>query len=201
MKKINKNLNDYQALIFDLDGTLLNSMPLHNKAWMDTLAENGVIVEKDFLMETAGMASLRIISIINERFQKNLDPKMISAQKRQKYLKTLDQVEVFEPVLAIIKNYYKKIPLGVITGGSHAVVDLLLPKLKLDHYFDSIICADDTKLGKDSKEPYQLMGSQLSLDPTKCLFFDDGEVGLKGAKLAGMSVVHVDINDPDVFIN
>ena len=201
MKILNKNLDNYQALIFDLDGTLLNSMPLHNKAWMDTFAENGVIVTEDFLMETAGMASLRIISILNERFNKNLDPKEVSAEKRKKYLKTLDQVEIVAPVFEIIKTYHKKLPLGVITGGSHAVVDLLLPKLKLDHYFDSIICADDTKLGKDSTEPYELMGDHLSVKPTECLFFDDGDVGLKGAKLAGMSVVHVDINHSDVFLN
>ncbi len=81
------------------------------------------------------------------------------------------------------------------------MVDLLLPKLKLDHYFDSIICADDTKLGKDSKEPYQLMGSHLDVNPANCLFFDDGDVGLKGAQLAGMSIVHVDINQPNIFIN
>lgn len=201
MKILNKDLNDYQALIFDLDGTLLNSMPLHNKAWTDTFAENGVAITEAFLMETAGMASLRIVTIVNERFNKNLDPKEISQQKRQKYLNTIEQVEVFKPLLSIVKDYYQKVPLGVITGGSHAVVDMLLPKLKLDKYFDVIICAGDTKLGKDSKEPYQLIASKINIDISKCLFFDDGDVGLVGARLAGMDVLHVDINNPAVFSN
>jgi HAD superfamily hydrolase (TIGR01509 family) len=199
MKILSKNLDTYQALIFDLDGTLLNSMPLHNRAWKDAFAENGVTVTESFLMETAGMASPRIVSIINERFNKALDPKAVSLLKREKYLETLEQVEVFKPLLAIIQTYHHKLPLGVITGGSHAVVDMLLPKLNLAHYFDFIICSDDTKLGKDSAEPYELMASTLKVNISKCLFFDDGDIGLKGARLAGMDVLHVDINHPDVF--
>lgn len=201
MNILDANLDSYHALIFDLDGTLLNSMPLHNKAWKDTFAENGVDITEQFLMDTAGMASVRIVGIINEQFSKNLDPKEISLQKRQKYLQTIEQVEVVQPVLDIIKAYYGKVPLGVITGGSHAVVDMLLPKLGLDHYFDKIICADDTKQGKDSTEPYLMMASAINVDVTKCLFFDDGDVGLKGAKLAGMDVIHVDITTPQVFIS
>ncbi len=201
MNELNKDLSKYQALIFDLDGTLLDSMPLHNKAWIDAFAANGVVISEEFLMETAGMASQRIVTIVNERFNKDLDPKLVANQKRQMYLKTLGQVEVVQPVLSIIKHYHNKLPLGVITGGSHEVVDQLLPILKLDHYFDSIICADDTKLGKDSTEPYELMGKQLDVDPSKCIFFDDGDVGLKGAQLAGMATVHVDINQPNIFVN
>lgn len=200
MKILNKNLDDYQALIFDLDGTLLNSMPQHNKAWMDTFSENGVSINEKFLMETAGLASSRIVSIVNERFNKKLDPKAVSEQKREKYLSTIEQVEVVQPLLDIVQKYYKKVPLGVITGGSHAVVDMLLPKLNLAHYFDVIICADDTKLGKDSKEPYELMASMLKLDISKCLFFDDGDVGLVGAQSAGMDVIHVDINSANIFV-
>ncbi|WP_372654315.1 HAD family hydrolase [Halobacteriovorax sp.] len=201
MKKLNKDLSNYEALIFDLDGTLLDSMPLHNKAWMDTFSINGVEITEDFLMETAGMASQRIVSIVNERFDKELDLKTVATQKREMYLKNLDKVGIVESVLAIIKEYHGKIPLGVITGGSHEVVDQLLPILKLDHYFDSIICADDTELGKDSTEPYELMGTQLNVLPSKCIFFDDGDVGLKGAQLAGMDTIHVDINHPEIFIN
>lgn len=199
MKVLNIELNNYKALIFDLDGTLLNSMPMHNKAWIDTFAENGVTITEQFLQETAGMASIRIVSLINEQFNKNLDPKKISIDKRDKYLKTIDQVEVVPAVLDIVKTYYQKVPLGVITGGSHAVVDMLLPKLGLDHYFEKVICADDTKLGKDSTEPYLMMTEFLKVEPRGCLFFDDGDVGLKGARLAGMDVIHVDINHSQIF--
>jgi beta-phosphoglucomutase-like phosphatase (HAD superfamily) len=201
MKILDKDLNQYQALLFDLDGTLIDSMPHHNQAWIDTMASYNVKIGQEFLMETAGMSSLRIVSIINERFNKSLDPKATSRKKRNQYLSNLDKIEIFEPIFSIVRNYNNKLPLGIITGGSHEVVDQLLPILKIDHYFDFIICADDTSLGKDSKEPYQLMGNKLKIDPTKCLFFDDGDVGLKGAKLTGMDVVHVDINHPDIFLS
>jgi beta-phosphoglucomutase-like phosphatase (HAD superfamily) len=200
MNILNKNLDNYKALIFDLDGTLLDSMPLHNKAWIEAFRDFGATVTEEFLQETAGMASQRIVTVVNERQQKKLDPKAVADVKRNKYLSTLELVKIVEPVFAIIKHYYKKVPLGVITGGSHAVVDQLLVKLKLDHYFEAIICADDTKLGKDSVEPYELMGKMIGVSPKESLFFDDGDVGLKGAKLAGMDIVHVNINHPKVFI-
>ncbi len=200
MKILDLSLDTFKALIFDLDGTLLDSMPLHNKAWIRAFKEFGAHVTEEFLQETAGMSSPRIVTIVNERQKMNLNPREVSDLKRKLYLETLDQVEIAEEVFRIVKFYYKKIPLGIVTGGSHAVVDPLLLKLKINHYFQAIVCSDDTKLGKDSIAPYELMGSLIGVSPTDSLFFDDGDVGLKGAKLAGMTVVHVDIHDPKVFL-
>jgi HAD superfamily hydrolase (TIGR01509 family) len=201
MKILNQDLNKFDAILFDLDGTLLDSMPFHNKAWLETLHEFGAPMQEAFLWETAGMASIKIVELVNERLNLQLDPKVVARAKRDRYLKNVDQVTVVQPVLDIIKEYYQKKPLGVITGGSHEVVDQLLPSLKLEHYFDSIICSDDTELGKNTVEPYRLAESQLKVEAKNCLFLDDGDIGLKGAQLAGMRVVHVDINSPEIFIN
>jgi HAD superfamily hydrolase (TIGR01509 family) len=198
---IKHNLDDFKALIFDLDGTLIDSMPFHNQAWFRTMSELGLDIDETFLKETAGLSSEIIVSVINKKFSKNLDPREVSEKKRDCFLEVMHKVEVVQPVLDIIKKYHKKKPLGIITGGSHDVVDVLLPKLNIDFYFDSIICADDTKNGKDHPEPYELMGKHLSIDTKDCIFFDDGDVGLKGAMSAGMTVVHVDVNHPDVFIS
>lgn len=198
--KINQyNLDDYSALLFDLDGTLINSMPLHNKAWMDAFKANGVAITEEFLQETAGTKSVRIVEIVNERHNTSLDPASVARQKRNQYLSTLHEVEIVDSLIEIIKKYHGKKPMGIITASSHEVVDQLLPKLGIDHYFQSIICADDTKLGKDTTEPYALASTQLGTNPDKCIFFDDGDVGLKGALLSGMDVVHVDITTPQVF--
>lgn len=198
--KINDcNLDDYSALLFDLDGTLINSMPLHNKAWMDTFKANGVSITKEFLQETAGTKSARIVEIVNERHGLTLDPTNVARQKRNQYLSTLHEVEVVAPLLEIIKKYYDVKPMAIITASSHEVVDQLLPKLGIDHFFQTIICAEDTLLGKDTIEPYTLASKQLDTNPKECLFFDDGDVGLKGAKLAGMDVIHVDITSPEIF--
>ncbi len=198
--KINQyNLDEYSALLFDLDGTLINSMPLHNKAWKDAFAANGVTITEEFLQETAGMKSVRIVEIVNERFNIELDPKAVARQKRNQYLSTLHKVEVVAPLLEILKKYKDKKPMGIITASSHEVVDQLLPKLGIEHYFQSIICADDTQLGKDTTEPYSLASEQLGTQMKECIFFDDGDVGLKGARLSGMDVVHVDITTPEVF--
>lgn len=200
MKILNHDLDSYEALIFDLDGTLINSMPWHNQAWKETFAENGVHIDDQFLDETMGMASVRIVDIVNKRDGLELDPKTISKSKRARYLKNVEKVDVVKEVVEIVKRYHGVKPLGIITGSSHEVVDQLLPKLKIHHYFDSIICSDDTVAGKDSTEPYLLASKQLGISLEQSIFFDDGDVGLKGAKLSGMKVVHVDVNDPKVFI-
>ncbi len=199
MKIDQYNLDDYSALLFDLDGTLINSMPLHNKAWTDAFAANGVTITEEFLQETAGTKSIRIVEIVNERHGTQLDPASVARQKRDQYLNTLHEVEVVAPLLDIIKKYQGKKPMGIITASSHEVVDQLLPKLGIDHYFQSIVCADDTKLGKDTTEPYCLAADQLSTQMKDCIFFDDGDVGLQGAKLSGMDVIHVDITTEKVF--
>lgn len=200
MKILNYDLTSYQALLFDLDGTLINSMPLHNKAWTDTLHKNGAPIEQSFLQETAGMKSARIVEIVNERFNLNLQPSDISRQKRNQYLSTLEQIETVDKVMEVVKNFHGKLPMAIITASSHEVVDQLLPKLGIDHYFEAIICADDTTLGKDTTEPYALACSKLGVEMNRCIFFDDGDVGLKGASLSGMDTVHIDVNQPQVFI-
>ncbi len=200
MNILNKNLDNFEALIFDLDGTLINSMPIHNKAWMDTFAAHGAPVEEEFLQETAGMASVRIIEILNKRRGIALDTKIVAAQKRQAYLKRIEEVQIVPELMEVVKKYHGIKPMGIVTGGSHAVVDMLLPKLGIDHYFSSIVCADDTEQGKDTIAPYELAKKQLGINLKKSLFFDDGDVGLKGATLAGMDVIHIDITDKRIFI-
>lgn len=199
MKFLDFDLDQYEALLFDLDGTLINSMPLHNKAWLDTLKDHGAEIDIQFLHDTAGMSSVRIVSILNERLGMSLDPKIVSRDKRNRYLESLDQVKTAPQLMEIVEKFHGKCAMGIITGSSHEVVDQLLPKLGIDHYFQSIVCSDDTVLGKDSIEPYELAAKQLNVKTENCLFFDDGDVGLKGAKLAGLEVVHVNLNKSSVF--
>ncbi|MBD65985.1 MAG: hypothetical protein CME62_12310 [Halobacteriovoraceae bacterium] len=201
MDILNQNLDNYHALLFDFDGTLVDSMPIHNQAWIQIMADMGVHITERFLFETMGLSSQRIVGIINEQKNLNLDPEEIARAKRDHYFKRLDQVKIVPQVFDIIKYYYQKKPLGIITGGSHEVVDKLLALLNIELYFNAVVCADDTITGKDTSAPYMLACEQLSVSPQNSLFFDDGDVGLKGAKLTGMDVIHVDVNHPDVFID
>jgi len=196
---LDKNLSIYQALIFDLDGTFIDSMPLHNRAWIEVLSQNGVTINEQFIHDMAGMSSERIVNILNKRFQKNLDPEIISTQKRNKYLEVIDQVQIFEPVFSLVKKYHQIIPMGIITGGEHEVVDNQLLKLDIRKYFQVVICSEDTLSGKDTAAPYILMCNKLAVDPSKCLFFDDGDLALKGAKLSGMNVIRVNVRHRDIF--
>ncbi len=193
------NLDNYDALIFDLDGTLIDSMEQHNSAWMATLLENGVDLDLQFFEETTGLSSERIVGIINERLNMQLDPKLISQSKRAKYRASMAEVKTAPAVMDIVKAYHGKLPMGIVTGGSHPVVDILLPQLGIDHYFSALMCADDTKEGKDTAVPFDLVAQKLGVKASKCVFFDDGDAGLKGARAAGMDIIRVDLATPEVF--
>ncbi|EQC43756.1 HAD family phosphatase [Bacteriovorax sp. Seq25_V] len=200
MKLLNFDLNSYDALLFDLDGTVVDSVEIHDQAWVDTFRDYGVTVDFDFLKKTTGMASTRIVRIVNETFKVQLDPNKLATEKRNRYLQNLPNVKLIDPVVSILKNYYGKTPMAAITGGSHQVVDMLLPKLGIDHFFQAVVCSDDTEKGKDSTEPYELACKSLGVQMNKCLFLDDGDIGLTGAKLAGMDTILVDIHHPDIFL-
>ncbi len=201
MKILNYNLNNYQALLFDLDGTVVNSVPIHDRAWIETFHEYGIVIDLQFLKETTGMASTRIVKVVNEKFGVDLDPKTLSDKKRARYLENVEDVKLVGPVFEILKAFHGKLPMGAITGGSHQVVDFLLPKLGIAKYFQTVVCSDDTRNGKDSTEPYELACGNLKVEMNKCIFFDDGDIGLTGAKLSGMDIIQVDIDRSDIFLH
>jgi HAD superfamily hydrolase (TIGR01509 family) len=177
------NLDRYSALLFDLDGTLANSMGLHNEAWIGTLRDRGHHITSEILQEYAGIQNPKTVSLFNQRFGWGLDAASVIADKEARFLKTLEQVKPIEAVLKIALDNFEKRPL--------AIVSQTLRTLGIANLFPVLVCAEDTEKGKPHPDPFLKAAELLNVDPKKCIVFEDGEAGIRGARAAGMGVVKV----------
>lgn len=180
-----------KGLIFDMDGTLADSMPIHFKAWKLTAEENGfVYTEKQFL-ETAGMPTHKIVPIINKELGLNLDPVEFSKRKEEHFLENIKDVKLIQPVAEIVREYHNKLPMSIGTGGKKEIAKLTLEILGLEKYFNIIVSAEDVINHKPYPDTFLKCAELMNVDPEFCQVFEDGEMGLIAAERAGMIVTDV----------
>lgn len=184
-------LEQFDALLFDLDGTLADSMGLHNRAWIQTLGDLGHSMTEEILNEYTGIPNAKTVEIFNQRFGWSLDAKTVAQAKESRFFMDFDQMPAIEPVVSIAKAYHKKKPLAVVSGGSRNVVHRILGNLNIEALFQAIVCAEDTFHGKPSPDPFLRAADLLQIEPKKCLVFEDGAAGIQGAQACGMGVVRV----------
>lgn len=190
MKKIEIH-PDTEGLIFDLDGTLADSMPIHLKAWTQTAFENGfVYTEKQFL-ETAGMPTHKIVTVINKEMGLNLDPEKFSRRKEQIFLENVKDLKLIQPVGNIVKEYHNRLPMSIGTGGKKKIAELTLQILGFDKYFDLIVSSEDVVNHKPYPDTFLRCAELMNVAPGRCQVFEDGEMGLLAAGRAGMIVTDV----------
>lgn len=175
-----------KALIFDLDGTLVDSMPLHYEAWKEVCAMKGLDFSEEEFYSLAGVPSDRIFEIINERHGTNFIPKTDSELKEETYLKKIDKLQPVEPVFQIAKDNHGKLPMAIGTGspGDHSWE--AVRTLGLDKYFDILVSKNDVKNGKPDPETFLKCAEAMKVEPQYCQVFEDGDPGLQAAKTAGM---------------
>lgn len=190
MNNISLN-NTIQALIFDCDGTLVDSMPLHMKAWKEAFKLSKAKYYYEFFFSLNGMKEVEIIKLYNEKFRTNLNPEEVVSKKHNYYLKNIDSVKPIEPVVKIVKEYYTKLPLAVVSGSVRNIVFEELEIVGIFHLFKSILTASDSYKPKPAPDIFVAAAKKLNVTPKQCLVFEDGDLGLEAAKNAGMQTVDV----------
>ncbi len=180
-----------KALIFDLDGTLVDSMPLHFEALKEVCATQGFDFSEDEFYELAGVPSDRIFEIINERHGTSFDPQKTSALKEATYRKKIIVLKPIEPVLNIAKEYHGKLPMSIGTGspGEHSWE--AVKALGLDRYFDILVSKNEVSNGKPHPETFLKCAEAMEVEPKYCQVFEDGDPGLQAAKSAGMMATDI----------
>ena len=192
----NLQLDQFDAFLFDLDGTLVDSMELHNNAWITALAELGYQMTHEILHSYAGVPTLKTAQIFNEKFGWNLDAEAFALEKESRFLEKISQVKPILEVIEIVHQYLGKKPMAIVSGGVREVVFGVLSAIDLHHAFPIKICAEDTTRGKPFPDPFLKAAELLGISPERCLVFEDGEAGIKAAQASGMGVVKV-VSDPE----
>lgn len=186
------NLDSLEALLFDCDGTIADSMPLHLTAWNAALKTQGAHLPVDLHYAWAGRPSERIAEMLNEKFGWRLDPAKVSHEKEIEYLKILDQVTPVAQIVQIIDQYRGRKPMAVVSGSPVASIHKTLGHLGLLGVFDTIVGAEDYKRGKPAPDCFLEAAKRLNVKPGGCLVFEDADLGIQGAIAAGMAWAKID---------
>ncbi len=186
----------FGAYIFDCDGTLVDSMPLHLEAWRAAL-EKHAFPGGSFTLEMhhryAGMPGVAIVRDLNERFGTQLDPVAVEADKVTWYLAHHDAVGLVAPVVALARANFGKMPMAVASGSDRKLVELSLSALGLADLFPIVITPENVAPGKGKPAPdmFLLAAAQLGVPAAECLVFEDGHLGMEAATAAGMAAVWI----------
>ncbi len=183
----------FRAYLFDLDGTLADSMPLHLRSWQQAVREAGGDFPVDLFWAWGGIPLTRTVEMLNERFGFGLDPVAVVHRKEQLYLTMLDEVKPVEAVLAHVEAQFGKLPMAIVSGSPRLTITRTLDKLGLTQYFDTIVAMEDYTHGKPDPEPFLLAAERLGVAPGECLVFEDAEAGIQSAEAAGMDVARVPV--------
>lgn len=180
-----------EGIIFDLDGTLIDSMPVHKIAWQEVCSLKNFDFTDEIFYRYAGVPSDKIFAILNDRYGTDFDPPYHSRMKEEAYRKIMDRVKVIPEVLEVVRHYYKKIPLAVGTGGPKDHSLEILKMKGLDQYFDAVVTKDDVENGKPAPDTFLKCAELMKVPPKHCVVFEDGDPGIAAAEKAGMMVVDV----------
>lgn len=181
----------YDGLLFDCDGTLADTMPLHYEAWAATLAPHRVLFPRDRYFSMAGMPTRAILEALSAEQGIPLDFDALLPIKENHFLARMDRVRAIEPVVAVARVARGRTPIAVVSGGVRKAVERTLETIGVHRWFCAIVTAEDTARGKPDPSPFLLAAERAGVDARRCLVFEDGGPGFESARRAGMDAVDV----------
>jgi beta-phosphoglucomutase-like phosphatase (HAD superfamily) len=181
----------FKAYLFDCDGTIVNSMPLHYIAWERVLAEWNCEFGEQTFYAWGGMPVAEIIATLNVRDGLTMPVEEVAKRKEALYFEILPQLKAVPEVLEHIEFSHGHIPFAVVSGSTRDSVTASLEVLGLLDKFETLVCAGDYERSKPDPEPFLLAAKRLGVKPEDCLVFEDTEMGIQAATAAGMASVKV----------
>lgn len=180
-----------KALIFDLDGTLANTMPVHYVAWKNAAARYGIDFTIELFLQLAGIPLYPTVEKLNEIFGKNIDPREMGDLKEAEFEENMHLVPEIKPVTDLVREWHGKLPMAVGTGGSRRLSLKTLEIIGLKGYFDVLVTSEDVSEFKPHPMTFIRCAELMGVDPADCEVFEDGVLGFKAARTAGMMVTDV----------
>jgi HAD superfamily hydrolase (TIGR01509 family) len=185
---------NYDGYIFDCDGTLIDSMPVHFHAWDEALRRLGsqVPLSEDLFYSHGGVPTRKVAEIFIRQFGLKADPEELFHLKESLFVARLEQVEIIAPVVDFARKVARTHPVSVASGGPRDVVVRSLQLAGLAGLFPVVVTADDVVQGKPAPDMFLLAAKLMKVAPEKCLVFEDAEPGVQAARNANMQVIRVE---------
>ena len=180
-----------RGLIFDCDGTLVDSMPLHWRAWDTVCQRHGIDFAEERFYAMGGVPSKKILGMLKTEQGLDFDPAQVSREKEEAYLPLMREVKLIEPVAEIARAHYGKIPLGVATGGRTQFIRPLLEGLGVMDWFDALVTSDDVENPKPAPDTFLKAAALMGVTAEDCRAYEDTDLGMEAIRAAGMKAVDV----------
>ena len=182
---------DFHAYIFDCDGTLADTMPLHYQAWLEALGRLGCPFPEDLFYSLGGVPAAGVVEFLNARHGFAMPVAATAEYKEALFAKLIPQVRPVAEVIAFMESLGGRYPLAVASGGLKPIVLATLEALGIRQHFQAVVTCEDVVHGKPAPDTYLEAARQLGVDPAHCLVFEDTPLGIDSAVSAGMQTVLV----------
>lgn len=180
-----------QGIVFDCDGTLADTMPLHWIAWNRIATRHGLHFPEDRFYALGGVPSRDILKLLSREQNIALDPIAVSAEKEDEYLPMLAQVQPIEAVVSVARAYHGKIPMAVASGGQKPIIEQVLVHLGIRHLFDAIVTSEDVNQQKPAPDIFLEAARRIGIAPQLCRGYEDTDLGMQAIIAAGMEAIDV----------
>jgi beta-phosphoglucomutase-like phosphatase (HAD superfamily) len=189
--RVNLPPGSFKAYLFDCDGTIADSMPLHYIAWSKVLSEWNCEFSEDLFYAWGGMPVAKIIATLNEKHGLNMPVEDVARRKEGYYLENLSRLKAVPEVMEHIEASHGRIPFAVVSGSTQESVTASLKTLNILDRFDTLVCAGDYQRSKPDPEAFLIAAARLGIAAESCLVFEDTDMGIQAATAAGMASVKV----------
>jgi HAD superfamily hydrolase (TIGR01509 family) len=191
LMKLNLPERTFGAYLFDCDGTIVDSMPLHYIAWKKSLDEWNCAFEEELFYAWGGRPVTEIIEALNQQHGLSMPVDVVAKHKENFYYELLPQLKAIPEVVEQIHAQHGNIPLAVVSGSRRNSVMSSLTALGLLKKFDTLVCAEDYEKGKPAPDCFLIAAERLGVPPGDCLVFEDTDMGIEAATAAGMESVRI----------
>jgi beta-phosphoglucomutase-like phosphatase (HAD superfamily) len=180
-----------KAIIFDCDGTLADTMPLHWRAWQVITARHGIQLPLERFYALGGVPSRDILRVLCAEQGLALDHLAVAHEKEAEYLPLIAQIEPINAVVGVAREHSGRIPLAVASGGTRKIIEQVLNHLGIRRLFQAVITSEDVAHQKPAPDIFLEAARRLGVEPQFCRAYEDTELGLRAIRAAGMQAVDV----------
>ena len=184
-------MKEIKGLIFDCDGTLADTMPLHWRAWQMVTQRHRIHFPEDRFYSLGGVPSRDILKLLGQEQGHSFDHIAVAHEKEEAYLPLMAQIEPVHAVVEIAKANHGRIPMAVASGGTQTIICRVLDQLKIRHLFNAVVTSEMVKRQKPAPDIFLEAARQIGVEPKFCRAYEDTELGLQAIRAAGMEAVDV----------
>jgi beta-phosphoglucomutase family hydrolase len=180
-----------QGIIFDCDGTLADTMPLHWKAWQVVVKRYQIQFSEQRFYALGGVPSRDILNMLAKEQGITIDHLSAAKEKETEYLSMLAHVAPIEAVVQIAREQYGKLPMAVASGGTRAVIEKVLLHLGIRQLFSAVVTSEDVVRQKPAPDIFLEAARQINVPPEFCRAYEDTDLGMQAIRAAGMEAIDV----------